>query len=180
MAPALSYHVAFVFAPSLSESLAFFTLLCHCCGPAFAMPCYTCHAVLTLSSRLAFVIDVTLPLLCGSASVTPHFICHAALPVTPCYRVTLPLSGGFTAVVARYICYAALLPSQCPPQIMVLATVRCLWLCHTKLYLSCSAVALTVPCLYHVACHCHDTLPWLYSICICNAHCICRAVLPLA
>ena len=142
------------FALSLSECRSFITMLCHCCGPTLAMPCYTCHTVLTFSSCLAFVIDVTLQLLCGSAFVIWHFICHAALPVTPCYCVAFPLSGGFTAVVSRCICYAALLPLQCPPLIMVLDTVSCLWLCHTELRMPCSAVALTMPCLYHVACHC--------------------------
>ena len=144
MALALSYHVAFafVFALSGSECLPFITLLCHCCGPTFAMPGYTCQAVLTLSSCLAFVIDATLPLLRGSASVIPHFICHVALPVTQCYRAALPLSGGFTALYhiasVMWHCYHLNVPllSWCLPPSGVFGSVIQNCICHARLSLS--------------------------------------------
>ena len=141
------------------------------CHVTIVMPCYHCHAVLPFSSCLAYVIDATLTLLCGSAFVIPHFIRHAARPVTPCYIVALPLSCGFTAVAPRCICYAALLPSWHLRVSLALShRVESVMLG----FRSCNAVP------YHVACQCHITLSWLYGVCICNAYCICHAVLPLA
>ena len=97
--------------------------------------------------------------ICGSASasiILPYWshdvivqLCHC------CTRLHL-LCGTATIMM----------PSWCLPFTIVLATVRWLWLCHTELHLWCWAATLAIPCLYHVACHCHITLPRSYHVCI--------------